>query len=155
MQISLENSGRVHYITTGKWVHHDLLSSRHGAKSKMTLISSNTNVGTSYLSIIIQHIYFIFLFFPPSTCHQIISLSSLHYEFYYFTHCIIWTEKVVSSGNKNAGILSITVNTCVPTGKPHSLQPECVLYRHNSELLTAKFQITFPSHPLSFCVPHL
>jgi hypothetical protein len=51
-------------------------------------------------------------------------------------------ESGLSSGNKNAGILSITVNIWVPTGKPHCLQPECVLYRHNSVLLTAKFQIT-------------
>ena len=100
IQISLENSGRVRYIklchiTTSKWVHHHLLSSRHGAISTMTLISSNTNVGTSNLAIIIKHISFIFLFPSLHICHQTISFSSLHYEFYYLTHCIIWMKKVV------------------------------------------------------------
>jgi len=109
MQISLEDSGRVRYIklcniTTSKWVHHHLLSSRHGAISTMTLICSNTTVGTSNLAIINGNLkscnyhqahFFYFPFFLPSTYHHTISFSSLHYEFYYFTHCIIWMEKVV------------------------------------------------------------
>jgi hypothetical protein len=57
-------------------------------------------------------------------------------------------EHGLSSWNKHAGTLSITVNTWLLTGKPHCLQSECVLYRHNSEPLTAKFRLHF--HPLLF-----
>ena len=51
----------------------------------------------------------------------------------------------------NAGTLSMTENNWVPTGNPHCLQPECVLYWHNTDPLTAKFQITFPSPPFYMC----
>jgi hypothetical protein len=97
---------------------------------------------------------FPFFSFPPHLSpNNLLLFSTLWILLLYPLHHMDG-ESGLSSGNKNAGILGITVNTWVPTGKPHCLQPECLI-QTQFRTITAKFQITFPSHPLSLCVSHL